>query len=66
MLERLKSGAGQSTIEWVGLITLIAVLMAGLMTAGIRLPGPGLAHSVSKKLLCAVALSGSCAGSTLR
>lgn len=62
MLARLKSGAGQSTVEWVGLVTLIAVLMAGLTMAGIRVPGAGLAHSVSKKLLCAVALSGSCAG----
>lgn len=62
MAEKLKSAAGQSTIEWVGLITFVAVLMAGLMTAGVQVPGAGLAHSVSKKLLCATALSGSCAG----
>ncbi|HRV59084.1 MAG TPA: hypothetical protein P5138_00490 [Solirubrobacterales bacterium] len=53
---------GQSTVEWVGLITLVACVMAGLTAAGIRLPAAGLAHSVSTKILCAASLSRSCAG----
>lgn len=59
---RLKSTRGQSTIEWVGLITLVAALMAALTAAGIQVPAVGLAHSVSTRLLCAASLSGSCAG----
>lgn len=58
----LKASRGQSTVEWVGLITLIAGLMAMLTAAGIRVPAAGLAHSVSTKVLCAAALSKSCAG----
>lgn len=61
-MPRLKSGRGQSTLEWVGLITLIAALMAAFTAAGLRVPGAGLAHSVSTKILCAASLSGGCAG----
>jgi hypothetical protein len=62
MAKKLRSDRGQSTIEWVGLITLMAVLMAALTAAGIRVPAAGLAHSVSTKMLCAASLSNSCAG----
>lgn len=62
MATKLRSGRGQSTIEWVGLITLIAGLMAALTAAGIQVPAAGLAHSVSTRILCAASLSKSCAG----
>ncbi|MCB0858165.1 MAG: hypothetical protein KDB57_08635 [Solirubrobacterales bacterium] len=62
----MKRGAsstrGQSTVEWVGLLTLMAVLMATLTYAGVRVPAVSLAHSISRSLLCAASLSGSCAG----
>jgi hypothetical protein len=62
MVESLRSSRGQSTVEWVGLITLIASLLAALTAAGIQVPAAGLAHSVSTRILCAAALSKSCAG----
>ncbi|MCC6755062.1 MAG: hypothetical protein IT199_01635 [Solirubrobacterales bacterium] len=62
MTGNLSSSRGQSTIEWVGLITLIAGLMATFAAAGIQAPALGLAHSVSTRILCAASLSGSCAG----
>jgi hypothetical protein len=61
MATKLRSDRGQSTIEWVGLITLMAALMAALTAAGIQVPAAGLAHSVSTKMLCAASLSKSCA-----
>lgn len=57
----ISSGSGQSTVEWVGLVLLAGLLMLGLATAGARLPGPGLIHSVSRQMLCAASLSGFCA-----
>jgi hypothetical protein len=36
--------------------------MAGLVIAGANVPGLGLIHSISKQMLCAVSLSGSCGG----
>ena len=62
MVARLKSPKAQSTLEWVGLITLVAVLMAALAASGVTVPAAGLAHSVSRKILCAASLSGGCAG----
>lgn len=62
MTSRLNSRQGQSTLEWVGLITLVAALMAAFTAAGVQVPAAGLAHSVSTKILCAASLSGSCAG----
>lgn len=62
MTARLQSRRGQSTLEWVGLITLIAALMAAFTAAGVQVPAAGLAHSVSTKILCAASLSGGCGG----
>lgn len=49
-------------MEWVGLLFLVACLMAALLAAGVRVPGAGLAHSVATKVLCAASLSAACAG----
>ena len=51
---------GQSTVEWVGIVLLVAVLMAGLATTGITASPLGLLHSISRQMLCAVSLSRSC------
>jgi len=53
---------GQSTIEWVGLVLLVAALMTGLVAFAPSVPGAGLVHSIGKKILCAASLSGGCAG----
>ncbi len=62
MALRFRSADGQSTIEWIGLIFLVAALMAGMIASGLRVPGLALAHTVSTKILCAASLSGGCAG----
>jgi hypothetical protein len=51
---------GQSTIEWVGLTCLLALLLAVLVVVGVRVPGTALANAVAEKLLCAVAMGDSC------
>lgn len=57
-----RSQRGQSSLEWLGLVMLVSALAGGLAVAGAAGPFAGLAHSVSKKLLCAASLSGTCAG----
>lgn len=51
---------GQGTVEWVGLVCLVALLFAGLVAAGVRVPGAALAHSVYSRILCAAALADRC------
>ncbi len=57
-----RSQRGQSSLEWLGLVLLVSTLAGGLAAAGTVGPFAGLAHSVSKKLLCAASLSDTCAG----
>jgi len=57
---RLRSSSGQSTVEWIGIIGLVCTLMVGLMIAGAQVPALGLVHSISRQMLCAVSLSGTC------
>ena len=51
---------GQSTVEWVGLVSLVCLLLVGLLTAGVRVPGTALADSVFEKILCGVSMADSC------
>lgn len=51
---------GQGTVEWVGLLLVVALLCAALVVAGARVPGTALARAVGAKLLCAVAMAESC------
>ena len=51
---------GQGTVEWVGLIAVVSVLFLGLVTAGVRVPGTGLARAIASRLLCAAALADRC------
>ncbi|MEO8091555.1 MAG: hypothetical protein ABI726_02450 [bacterium] len=49
--------AGQSTVEWLGLVLLVALLALGLATiAGARLPGYALARALADRLICAAGL----------
>jgi hypothetical protein len=51
------SEAGQGTVEYVGLILLVAVLMGGMVAAigGLNsLPGKELAEAITKKIVQAV------------
>lgn len=51
---------GQATLEWTGLVLLVAALFTGLILAGARPPGPAFAHAVFRRMLCAASLSSSC------
>ncbi len=53
---------GQGTVEWVGLIVLVAAVVLGLGAGlGARIPGGALAGAIGKRLICAVRLARSCA-----
>jgi hypothetical protein len=51
---------GQGTVEWVGTIAVVALLLAGLVAVGVRLPGAGLARAVASRILCAASLADGC------
>ncbi len=51
---------GQGTVEWVGVLCVVGLLMAGLVSAGVRVPGTGLAQAVASRILCAAALAERC------
>jgi len=54
---RLRDQRGQGTVEYVGLVLLVAVLMGGMVAAvgGLNsLPGKELAEAITKKIVQAV------------
>jgi hypothetical protein len=53
---------GQSTVEWIGLLLLVALSLACLVAAGVRIPGAALAQAVASRILCAASLADSCGG----
>lgn len=60
---RIRSGeAGQGSVEWVGLVTLVAALFVALPLSAESVPGTALVHSVSRSILCAASLSEGCFG----
>ncbi len=56
----MRSEEGQGTVEWVGTLCCVALLMAGLVAVGVRVPGVGLAQVVASRILCGVALAEGC------
>jgi len=60
---QIRSGeTGQGSVEWVGLVTLVAALFVALPFSGLSVPGTALVHSVSRTILCAASLSKGCFG----
>src|SRR5215204_2076558 len=51
---------GQGTVEWMGVLCVVGLLMAGLVAAGAGVPGAGLARAVGPRPLCAAALAARC------
>jgi hypothetical protein len=51
---------GQGTVEWVGVVCLISLLLVGLLAAGVRVPGTALAQVVASRILCAAAIADDC------
>lgn len=47
-------------MEWVGTVCVVALLLVGLVAAGVRVPGDGLVRSVFARMLCAVSLADRC------
>lgn len=58
----MRGERGQSTVEWVGLLLLVALSMASLIAVGVRIPGAALARTIASKMLCAASLADSCDG----
>lgn len=53
-------GRGQATVEWVGIVCLVSLLLAGMFAGGVRVPGTALARALASRLLCAAALADRC------
>ena len=51
---------GQGTVEWVGVLAVVALMMVGIGAVGVRVPGADLARSVASRVLCAAALADGC------
>lgn len=51
---------GQGTVEWVGLVTVVALSLATLVAVGVRVPGAALARAVASRILCAAAMADGC------
>jgi hypothetical protein len=51
---------GQATVEWVGLVGVVALLLVALIAFGVRVPGATLARAVASRILCAAALANRC------
>jgi hypothetical protein len=54
------SERGQGTVEWVGLVALVALLLVALLASGVRVPGTALARAIASRMLCAVAMADGC------
>ncbi len=52
--------SGQGTVEWVGLVALVAVTIGALASFAGLVPGTALVHSIGRSLLCAASLSQAC------
>jgi hypothetical protein len=55
-----RSEQGQGTVEWVAMLLAVALIMAGLVVAGVRIPGGSVVEAVASRLLCAAAMADSC------
>lgn len=56
----MASERGQTTVEWVGTLCVVALSLAVLAAAGVRVPGAALARAVASRILCAAAMADGC------
>jgi hypothetical protein len=54
------SERGQGTVELVGLLGVVALVLVGLLAAGAAVPGGLLAREIAGRILCAAALADGC------
>jgi hypothetical protein len=58
---RIGEQHGQSTVEWVGLVLLVSLVISALgAIAGLGLPGAALAHAIASRIVCAAGLTDGC------
>lgn len=55
-----RSEDGQGTVEWTGTLCVVALLLVGLIAAGVRVPGAALARSIADRILCVASLADGC------
>jgi hypothetical protein len=56
----MRSERGQGTVEWVGMLCVVTLLMVGLVAVGVRVPGAELVRTVTSRMLCAASLADGC------
>lgn len=56
----IRSQRGQATPEWLGLVLLVALAMAALAAAGVRVPGAALGVVIAERIACAAGIGGGC------
>ncbi len=47
-------------MEWVGVVAVVALLLAALVAVGVRVPGTELARALASRMLCAVSMADGC------
>lgn len=52
--------SGQGTVEWVGIVCVVSLALAGLIAVGVRVPGSDLARAIASRVLCAASLADHC------
>lgn len=55
----MRGERGQAAVEWVGMLLVVGLVLAGLLAAGGRVPG-ALAQAVASRILCGAALGDGC------
>lgn len=56
----MRGERGQGTVEWVGVVCLLSLLLVGVFAVGARVPGAALAQALASRILCAAALADRC------
>jgi hypothetical protein len=54
------SERGHGTVEWVGTLLCVSLLLAGLIAVGVRVPSGDLARMLASRILCAASLADGC------
>jgi hypothetical protein len=47
-------------VEWVGVLLVVALLLVGMVAAGVRVPGAALVEAIASRMLCAASLADGC------
>jgi hypothetical protein len=51
---------GQGTVEWVGVVAVVSLLLVALVAVGVRVPGTELSRALASRMLCAVSMADGC------